>query len=354
MSSAVIAADFADFAAELNATWASHPVTGQATIRVLAASAGLPPPRCSRPHLVVLLAGHHRTFGHAAATWAAAAEASAPGCHLVAALLPDVYDVPDVERRVWRKNDWRPGPRALGIAASVATAQREAFSGRLAYAVVKRSGLIDKFPACLAFYWHGAFALASWAARVHGLAMDDAAIVLRSRPDVLLQRPYQLDGLRRFFASAAPAERQVLLGQQGRNLQADILLLTSWSTYRAGVIAPLQASAKAWTWARTSSSLGSTAASSPTSSVSPRASHAARTSQLAVARVLWERAHLNGWGYGQSVHDEGPPTMEPCMHACFWSARSPAALDSLAAPCLLRRPSPHGLAHFMALGAASS
>lgn len=39
---------------------------------------------------------------------------------------------------------------------------------------------------------------------------------------------------------------------------------------------------------------------------------------LSLARVLWERAHLSGWGYGKSIHnDHTPPSFERCLDDCI-------------------------------------
>ena len=195
----------------LNATWGDHPIAGRNHVRVVAANAGLwaPTQACATPALWILLVGHYRTFSWTRDAWRRMATQSASGCSMAVAFMPEVVDVPDAERRWWRKHDvgWRQIASARdGVPALLADAQ-QAFPN-LAYVVVHRIGAVNGFPACLALYWHGAWAATRWVARTHGLAIDPSSVVLRARPDVILPSALSLGRLRTYFAA----------GQRGRHL----------------------------------------------------------------------------------------------------------------------------------------
>ena len=66
--------------------------------------------------------------------------------------------------------------------------------------------------ACLPFAWHGVWALAEWAAKHHGFTPDPSAVVLRTRPDVLLSTPLDIRALRAYFADGEHG-RHLALGQ---------------------------------------------------------------------------------------------------------------------------------------------
>eukprot|EP00966_Prymnesium_polylepis_P006751 155618-Prymnesium_polylepis.2 len=115
----------------LNATWGDHPIAGRNIVRVVAADAGVwdsTRAACATPALWILLVGHYRTFGWTRDAWRRLATQSASGCSMTVAFMPEVVDVPDAERRWWRKHDvgWRQIASARdGVPALLAGAQRD-------------------------------------------------------------------------------------------------------------------------------------------------------------------------------------------------------------------------------------
>ena len=104
---------------------------------------------CTTPALWILLVGHYRTFSWTRESWRRLATHSS-GCSMAVAFMPNEIDVPDAERRWWRKHDvsWRQiAPEHDGVPTLMANAQHN--FPNLAYVVVRRTGAVNGFPACL-------------------------------------------------------------------------------------------------------------------------------------------------------------------------------------------------------------
>ena len=288
---------------QLESTWKSHAVAGANVVEVVAMSLGQwePRPGCSSPRLWIFLGGHFRTFMFTRRVMAELIRNSSSNCYLVAAITPETIDVPDDELRGWNPRiGWEQFADKFDSVPTLLKEASKTFDGRLAYAVVKRAGAVGAYPGCLPFYWHGVWAVATAAAKAHKIVIDPNAVVLRTRPDVLLSRQLDLDRLYSYFASGARG-RHLMLGQDkkgaGKNgmggtwvAQADFHAITSWHAFQNDIALPLE-------W--------SSVVASP--------------SALPHARVLWERANANGWGYGRSAWDLDllpPPDFHPCMDVC--------------------------------------
>ena len=171
-------------------------------------------------------------------------------------------------------------PRGDNVAAQMHHTSRSLFSlpgmPSLAYAVVQRSGHVSRYPGCLFLYWHGMWAVAKWAARHHGYTLEDSAVVVRTRPDVLLTKPVDIRGLRRYFAFGDHG-RHLALGQavkrmdaRSHNLaQGDVHAVFSFGSYETDVALPFE--------------------------------RAGDTSlQPEVAKLWWQRGVVSGWALGRS------------------------------------------------------
>ena len=288
-------------------------------LEVLASSAGrwAPSPACAAPRLIVLLYGHFRSMQATARPLREMAEASSPGCHLLAAVLPEgvnvnyshfykaqraagrtttrqeAFEVRHSHRKWARFDAGAVAAATGGVAAALGRMQRDTFGGALAYAVVGRWGDVNRYPYCLPVYWHAVWALADWATQTMRLEMRADAVVLRTRPDVLWEGRHAvrfgLERLQRHFGT--PEGERMLLGQETDrpNAQGDILLFTSWGAYERHIALPLQEARARLLW----------------------------HSDLPTARLLWNLGLRNGWGYGRSMLGGGAASeVLPLLNRC--------------------------------------
>ena len=334
----------------INTTWNDHAIAGQNRVDIISAHPGRwDSSICATPSLWIFLVGHYRTFTWTREKWKHLASHSS-GCTMVVAFAPAAIDVPEVERRWWRKKDvgWRMvSTERDGVPALMERARQEFGNGRFAYVVVRRAGSVSTFPACLSLYWHGAWAAAHWVAAHSGISIDPSAVVLRARPDVALPLPLQLSRTQAYFKHGARG-RHLMFGP-GPDGQADVLMLTSFGAYSTDIAIPLQLSAgrpgaadvNPYVAKRASSphaahrpgrdvgerselSSGSLRDSrrvdgaTGEAAIHQAAIQSATQSATQSTRFWWERAHLNGWGYGRNVLNQGVwPSMHRCMDHCL-------------------------------------
>lgn len=195
-----------DLSALISHVWANHPGFIGA-VRVVNASQGqwMPTQQCPTPRLWIFLSGHYRTFSWTRAALAEVAAISSENCYFVAAAVPRHIEAEQ------RTGKWSPVPGGVwpqiashNDAAAVLMAESSvAFGGRLAYAVLDRTGAYDRLPAGLAVLWHAVWAVARWVASTRSfLPIDPSAVVVRTRPDVLLRAPFAVAPLQRHFKAA--------------------------------------------------------------------------------------------------------------------------------------------------------
>ena len=209
-------------------------------------------------------------------------------CSFVVALVPELVDasIDTYTNGAWGRINRTAlsatlAASSLGdtVPALLRQASRRSFNGRpgapsFAYAVVARTGLVNRYPACLPFFWHGVWAVSQWAAQQHGIVPDPASVVLRTRPDVLLTRPMDIRGLLAYFAFGRHG-RHMALAQSvfrangGNVAQNDIHAVFSYGAYETDVARPLERSAD--------------------SSLAPP-----------VARLWWQRGWASGWAMGRT------------------------------------------------------
>ena len=208
----------------LRDAWGNHSIAGENEVAVVDADTGQwhAARRCASPSLYFFVVGHYRTFAWTHPFLANVATSSAGACSYVMAVMPDEIDAsaevytPGAAGRV----DHAGLRRAYGdarvdtISSRLRRASRTTFARNgappFAFAVVHRRGLVNMYPACLYLYWHAIWALAEWSTKHHGIVVDHSAVVIRTRPDVLLTVPLQLDPLRRYFASGLHGRHLVL------------------------------------------------------------------------------------------------------------------------------------------------
>mmetsp|Transcript_8853 Transcript_8853/g.19603 ORF Transcript_8853/g.19603 Transcript_8853/m.19603 type:complete len:546 (-) Transcript_8853:253-1890(-) len=299
----------------LNETWSDHPIAGRNFVQIVAAHPGEWDARvCATPDLWIMLVGHYRTFSWTRETWKKIATHSSAGCSMAVAFMPDEIDVPDAERRWWRKRDMKWGEVSSNVNDVPVLMQtaRHAFP-KLAYAIVRRTGAVSGFPACLALYWHGVWATSHWVARFHRLSINPASVVLRARPDVSLPTPLALERTLHYFQHGERG-RHLMFGP-GMSGQADVLMLTSFAAYSSDIAGPLEASSRASKeLSARLVALSNLSRQLATKNVAHRRSSVRSVyKHLDLARFWWERAHLNGWGYGRSMLNEG---LFPSKHRC--------------------------------------
>ena len=209
----------------LSAVWSHHAIAGANNVTLVDASHGiLHNKQCSTPSLFIWIAGHYRTFAWTQHHLAAVAAASS-SCAFVAAFMPDEvdaekeYSTPGAFGRV-DGHKLRNALNATSISSLLRHAAATTFAKRnlpFAFAIVQRHGSVARYPGALCLGWHGVYVLTSWAAQAHSLHLDDSAVVVRTRPDVLLTRPMQIDGLMKYFAEGGEMARHVALGNYVKN-----------------------------------------------------------------------------------------------------------------------------------------
>ena len=297
----------------LDAVWPSHALLhSHITVEYSSAGSFHASRDCETPALWIFLVGQFRTFTATAATVAAFANRSAPECFMIADMIPsnETGEIEPQAQERKKKLHNLPSPDSLPLL--VEDAQRRIFGGRLAYALVRRGQVSEsptaRFPGCLALYWHGCWIVAHWAAALAQIQPDATAMVFRTRPDVLLN--CTLTGLSALRRSLLAKERlHASLGwAPAHSSQGDLVFLTSWSAYESSIALPLEVSGRV---ARRRSSLEHLEADT--------ASRDAREQEaLATRRTLFDRAMLNGWGYGRSMSDaEAAPAVQRCLDACI-------------------------------------
>ena len=276
--------------AHLSATWSSHVIAGNNTVVVVEASAGewWVPARsaCTSPAVWYFVIGHFRTFAWTAPFLARAASATS-ACAFVVAVVPDELDASLAESTpggAFGRVDHGGLARTLGpsphVPALMRHATRNSFaststSPAFAYAVLRRSGAVNVYPAALALGWHAAWAVAEWASQQHGLTPDVSSIVVRTRPDVLLTLSLDVSGLRQYVALGAHG-RHLALAQNvkrpsGSNLaQSDVHCIFSYGSFETDIARPLERAGD------------------------PRLNPAH-------AKLWWQRGFASGWGYGRSA-----------------------------------------------------
>ena len=273
----------------LNAAWASHAIIGSNNVTVVVASAGrwFPHGSCASPQLWLFLSGHARTFAWTAPFFARFASATASNCTFIVAAVPDELDAPlkdSTPGGAYGRVDhaalasaFGPNPEVPALFQRVASTSLVNHVGAPAvcYAVLRRRGAINLYPAALAFGWHAVWALAQWASWHHGIVPDPSSIVIRTRPDVLLTLPLELASLRRYVAHGTHG-RHLMLGQAvkratGSNLaQSDVHAIFSFGSYEADVAKPLERAGD-------------------------------RRLEPRHGLLWWQRGFASGWGYGRAV-----------------------------------------------------
>ena len=269
----------------LRTAWSDHAIVGVTNVTVVAASAGRwkSGPACASPAVWFFLTGHLRTFAWTAPFLARVADASS-ACTMIVAAVPDEIDAPrevSTPGGAYARVDHSGLERSLGSAPNVPSLVRQIARTSMnrssfAYAVLRRSGAINVYPAALAFGWHAVWALAEWVCQMHSLVPDAASIVVRTRPDVVLTLPLDIRGLREYVLRGRHGRHlmlaQVVRRPSGANAaQSDIHAIFSYGSYESDVARPLERAG------------------------------ARQGLEPAHAKLWWQRGFASGWGYGRTV-----------------------------------------------------
>lgn len=247
---------------------------------------------CS-PSLWILLGGQYRTFDSTARGFLEAGRRSS-ACFGVAMMTEVFIDEVDAEKQKWQKPMWRAISKNRDDVASLVEKQaNETFGGRLAYAVVRRTGAVTDYPSCLTMWWHGSWAVARWALAVRGLSPRPDSLVIRTRPDVALTDWFDTTNLMRLLSRAV----HLVHGQESRG-QGDVLWLSDLRTYERDFALPVMMSAD----------LPEPFRGALNQTVPP---------SVDLARQLWDVANANAWGWGRSILNGVQPFLAPCMDACL-------------------------------------
>jgi len=210
------------------------------------------------PRAWLFLYGHYRSHGEAKGRLRRTMEEStrwgnALGhCYFVVAALPDLPCMPDeTEPKMCEgtkyKNDGPtepqtpPGGRDISTESLIALMgeAQNAFGGRLAYTVMRRSGGYETdHQARFGAYSYAMWAAADAAVQTHGFAPADSSVVIRTRPDVYFSAPFELGALEHYFANGTRGDRLVLTTEH-KMTQADMWMATSWGYYRRGIALPV-------------------------------------------------------------------------------------------------------------------
>lgn len=351
--------------AERIARWSRESIGGKVEVVDQSAGSWTASPDCSAPRLWLFLYGHYRTFYWTQPNLASMARGSSGGCFMTAAVLPlevCVRNQTDPEScargRAHAPLDWRLFARTMSdTPALLRAASTSALGRRMAHLVLRRSGELDAYPkGALIMPWHLLWALAEWAASVHGFRTAPNAVVLRTRPDAIYRAPFDLTRLSDYFAHGwrecpplgatlptmvyyrkcnvlhtdvcpppspplhpqltATARflltggRHLILGQTMPSAQSDVQLITSYACYSNDIALALQPEAE--------KGHHTTASSAGTSSTPFGQERAAIDAEVGAVRSgprtplvqeLYERGLSNGWGYAP------PPGKQSCICA---------------------------------------
>lgn len=239
------------------------------SLKVLDASPGSWPPasapRCASPRLWVLLSGHYRSFWFTQHTIEAVADRTSDGCFFIAAFFPEKLDA-ETRRRPTRSSGPKGGNADSWLNLSISGGFRSSTRKEdvastdllrasplkcLAFASVRRFGSLDRFGAAsLALGWYGAWAVAQWAADVHGIKPRDDSVVVRIRPDVPIV-PFSIDSFQWALNNVPGRGRHLVIGGGGQQafptghprrdqLQGDLYMMTSWYCYTHDIALPNQ------------------------------------------------------------------------------------------------------------------
>ena len=259
-------------------SWNHHPVFAPydpaARIDLVAASAGEfhASVTCPSPRLWLLLVGQLRTFHWAQHSLQRMAHHSSGGCYMAAAVLPDeicTHNLTSTEE--WRKGhqqpltnvtsaesvgcahprfytaeqhrtiDWRVFAKSINdVQGPLDLAAKTTFQGRLAYAVIRRSGMFADYPQGLPPMWHLVWAVAEWSSRRNGFTTAPYTVVIRTRPDAIFSVRFLLDPLSRFFANGGLHARHVLLVQNLPPVSSDTFMVTSFACYASDIARPME------------------------------------------------------------------------------------------------------------------
>ena len=243
------AAGFAALQARFDAAW-----RGNASAVIVNASRGAfnPTAACPSPTLHLFLVGHFRTMWFAAPGFKTFPRADA--CHFVTVVAPpgaevDAFDGNgdaaslrkyDGAAKRWAALSWNATDAGRDVPALLGDLQ-EAFDGRLAYVVAERRGLIARSGKCFLFYWAACYMALEWA--LGGVAVDPAAVVVRTRPEMDFRWYFgSLERFRWYGASGTPRSRHLILGQELKHprLQSDYFLVTTAGVYATDVARPCE------------------------------------------------------------------------------------------------------------------
>ena len=261
-----------------------------------------------------------RTFGATYSAFAKTAATSCAGCHYIVAAVTDGGWDQSLRIRSGGLGKYHDTPGLPGTLAEMQSSMWRAHGARMAYAYLRRGNgsAIDLSPyaylyqavsgqrgfgAPLQFNWHSVWAVARWVARQQAVEVNPYALVLRVRPDVLLNVHFTDLGRLMAFFEHGPRGRHLLFGQEARGsrhggAQADNFLATSFAAYENDIALPLEARV-----------------------LDHGQAGLDFVNRTAVAKALWRRGTLNGWGYGRSIVGGGGQ-LGACAEQCVCLGRN--------------------------------
>ena len=213
-----------------------------ATIMSADVGSWTPTADCPTPKLWIVLTGHFRSFLATQGNFAALANESSAGCFLVAALLPQMSNEWERNRRhCFVDNQYRDDVTPLLRRASVV------FGGRFAFATATpmRTFSVERArqrlgPRSLPSLWCASYLWTLVVAESLNIRIDAASVVLLTRPDKVYTHALGLDVLQRYFRHGTHG-RHLLLGQEGgaaAMLQADHHMMSSFAAFHADIGLP--------------------------------------------------------------------------------------------------------------------
>jgi hypothetical protein len=217
-----------------------------ASVKVVASSPGSWSPSigCASPRLFIFLYGHYRAMWTTERYFKEMGSRSTNGdCFLVSFAGPPEVDSRKDNLNIYttvHKKSWpreKPLPSAsTGVPALLA---ESSLGGHIAYAVLQRTGVLTGLPMCLALYWHSVWAVTEASAAYNGFPISPEAVVLRTRPDVLLRAPQSL-GQFTHYVERGKRGRHVVLGNEMEGFQGDIYMTTSFTCYENDIARPIE------------------------------------------------------------------------------------------------------------------
>jgi hypothetical protein len=159
-------------------------------------------------------------------------ERTAGPCYFVAAVTDEDSGIPLTTHSIYNgdKGGW---DHDVDVADEMAHAQSSIFEGKMAYAVVTRTGMITRIGSLqglLDFFWYAAYMTSRFAAEYHRFAPSASSLVIRTRFDLFYDAHFDMTPIISYFENGERGEH-LGFAQEADKAQSDYFLMMSYGAY---------------------------------------------------------------------------------------------------------------------------